>query len=337
MKKLLPLLLILVLLGSGCTVPILNIEIPGIPNLFGGPTVVEYEHDIIIIRSLEAIPAEIDSGQSTRIVAYVENKGDITVKDINVKLYDYCEGLFYINNNLLASMCPNNAWADTGHSTCKITLLPGQIAPVAWILEQRGEVNLKTICPPDGVKVSAMYNYSTSSLTTISFIAREELERTLEQRTFKSTESYIVAGQGPIKPYLTVEDNQPIPVYTGGARTVLKLVISNKGSGQLATSSIQAAKVVITGLDKNGDMRPINPCNLKEGSSSGSAPAGVPVYNPALELKFIGKDTSPMLCNVDVSNLKVVRTGTRHIEVTVKYDYIFSKSVQVTVNPKIAT
>ena len=97
MKKFTPLALILVLLGSGCTVPILNIEIPGLPDIpgFGGPTVVQYEHDIVVIESLEAIPAEIDAGQTTNIVAYIKNLGDKSIeKPINVNLYDYCKGLF---------------------------------------------------------------------------------------------------------------------------------------------------------------------------------------------------------------------------------------------------
>jgi archaellum component FlaG (FlaF/FlaG flagellin family) len=346
MKKFVPFLLILTVLSSGCTIPILNIEIPGLPDIpgLGGPTVVQYEHDIIVIKSLEAIPSEIDAGQTTKIIAYIQNVGDKTVgegdlgadDDVEIELYDYCQGLFKVKD-INCRGTPDQ----TKKTKCTIDkMLPGEIVPVVWTLEQEenNPVSLRTICPPDGMKVSVGYKYSTTALTTISFISQAELERSLEQREYKSTESYIVVGQGPIKPYLTVEDKQPIPVYEEGARTVLGLQIKNMGSGQLASKvtvtvdnkpeeqvAIPKGKITVTGLKEGGELDPEDDCSFKDGS-------------PKDDVRLMGKDSSKMLCKVDLSKLggSVVRTATRHIEVSVEYDYLFTKAVTVVINPKVA-
>jgi hypothetical protein len=328
MKKLLPFMLVFVVLSSGCTIPVLNIEIPGLPEIpgFGGPTVVQYEHDIVIMTSLEAVPNEIDAGQSAKLITYVNNKGDKPVENVVVELYDYCSGLFTPE----ITTCRDNK---AGPTKCEIKkLLAGQTIPVVWTLKQEGEVKLKTICPPDGMKVLVKYPYKTSSLTTISFISETELQRSLEERTYKTTASYIVTGQGPIKPYITVEDKQPVPVFKG-ARTVLALQVSNKGTGQLASEAskdntkiiaIPRANVKITNLDSGGELKPADDCPFKSGS-------------PDDDVRLIGKDSSKMICKVDISSLdgKVTKTTTKHVEVSVEYEYIFTKSVPITVNPKV--
>ncbi|MBN2330812.1 MAG: hypothetical protein JXC85_03280 [Candidatus Aenigmarchaeota archaeon] len=332
MRKLTPLALILVLLGSGCTVPILNIEIPGLPDIpgFGGPTVVQYEHDIVIIESLEAVPAEIDAGQSTNIVAYIKNIGVRTIeKPIKVNLYDYCKGLFATPKVMCGGGSPNDG------TECEIKrMLPKEIVRISWTLEQedKNKVKLRTICPPDGMKVSVEYEYATTSLSTISFISKDELERTLEARTLMSTDSYIVVGQGPIKPYLTVEDEQPVPVYQD-ARTMLQLVIKNMGSGQLSSKfttednnefvGLPAPNsIIVTGIGR-GELEPLDADCRLEG-------------NVKENVRLIGKESPPYQCRIDLTNLMndITKTGTRHLEVEVKYKYMFTKSVQVVVNPK---
>jgi hypothetical protein len=350
-----PFLLILTVLSSGCTVPFLNIEIPGLPDIpgLGGPTVIQYEHDIVIIKSLEAVPAEIDAGQTTKLIAYVQNIGDRNVGrtdetpsgKVEIELYDYCKGLFSPEVSICSGTPDNTA----GGTKCTIdTLLPGETTRVVWTLKQEGVVNLKTICPPDGMKVSVGYQYTTSSLTTISFISKEELERTLEDRVLKSTESYIVIGQGPIKPYLTVEDKQPIPVYEG-ARTVLQLQLKNLGSGDLdteVTKTVNGNQVKVIGLYGEN----IKVEGVGSGSSTGTelkvATAGGKIENCKFKdsgwdkeiVRLIGRESSPYLCKIDLSDLEddVIKTATRHLRVSVLYDYLFTKEAFVTVNPKIS-
>jgi len=350
MMKLLPFLLVFVLLASGCTIPVLNIEVPGLPDIFGGPTVVQYENDIVIINSLEAVPAEVDAGQTTKIIAYITNKGDRAVGNtddtkggkVSIELYDYCSGLFTVEQS--SSTCRGRAMTSAGFK-CEIDkLLPGETVPVVWTLKQQGSIKLKTVCPPDGIKVSVRYPYKTRSLTTISFISQDELQRTLEERTMKSSESYIVAGQGPIKPYITVEDKQPIPVFSG-ARSVLALQISNKGTGYLVSevtssgsgtgATAGTTKTIAIPKDK---VEITWPADGMKSVAEDCKFSGSTTSRPSDDVKLIGKDSSKMLCKVDLSDLatKVTKTTTRHMEVSVEYEYMFTKSVLVTVNPKIS-
>jgi archaellum component FlaG (FlaF/FlaG flagellin family) len=334
MKKLTPLALILVLLGSGCTVPILNIQIPGLPDIpgFGGPTVVQYEHDIIIIESLQAIPAEIDAGQTTKLVAYIKNIGDKTIdKTVTVNLYDYCQGLFKTPK----VMCGGQ---ETSSTKCEIgKMLPSEIVRISWTLEQddNNPVKLRTVCPPDGMKVSVEYDYTTTGLSTISFISKAELERTLEERKQMSTNSYIVMGQGPIKPFLTVQDKQPVPVYKD-ARTMLQLVIKNMGSGQL-NSKFTEANTEFVGLPKGSSIEVVGIGGSSDLKPLSSAQSDCKIEGKVQEnVRLIGKESPPLQCRIDLSNLdgRITKTGTRHLEVTVNYKYMFTKSVNVVVNPK---
>ena len=99
MKRLILLLpIILVMLTSGCS-------IPGFEWLTGDE-VTEYEHDILVIQDLRAIPDDVSPGQEFKIISYVQNIGLETIpqtgtnklsskfddKSIVIELYDYCKG-----------------------------------------------------------------------------------------------------------------------------------------------------------------------------------------------------------------------------------------------------
>ena len=376
MKKFIPLALFLVILSSGCTIPGLGVEIPGLPSIPGlwGPTIVQYEHDIVVIKSLEAVPSEIDAGQTAKILAYIENRGDKKVTGVHVELYDYCEGLFIPK----LIMCGNqNVDIRQGTTVCPIEeMLPGEIVPVMWtVCQNKAEaVKVRTICPPDGMKVLVRYPYETTSLTTISLISLEEMQREIIERAYRPTESYIAVGQGPIKPYLTVEDRQPVPVFdiqpgvriptedgsgfiqstnvgVPSARTVLKLQLKNMGTGQLDTKVPDASGrevigipggkgekgIVVTGISLTTggkyDLVAADPAGTEcifANSDIGSAWGNTIV-------RFVGRETSPYYCKVELSHLKdkVHRTTSRHIRVDIKYDYIITRNVILTVNPKI--
>jgi hypothetical protein len=363
MKRFLPMALVLVALSSGCTIPMLGIEIPGIPDIpgLGGATVVQYEHDILVIKSLEAVPTEIDAGQTAKIIAYIENIGDQPVGSVEepviVELYDYCEGLF--TPRLLT--CGDQQFAVTastqGTTRCELTrMLPGEIVPVIWsVCQNRAPpVKVRTVCPPNGMKMLVRYAYTTPAVTTISLISLEEMQRELIERTYVSEESYIALGQGPIKPYLTVDDKQPVPVFdiapgssltnpdVPNARTVLKFQLKNMGSGQLDTKVTQTTNtggtrtvigvpgynITFTGIGSSNDLTPFpdkNDCLIANDEWDNEV------------VKFVGKESSAYYCKVALSPLKgdVERTTTRHIQSEVSYDYILTKNVMITVNPKI--
>ncbi len=324
MKKFLPVALVLVVFSSGCTIP--GLEGINIPFLTGGQ-VVQYEHDIIVIKSLEAVPSEIDAGQSTKIIAYVQNIGDRAIgigevggKAVEVELYDYCSGLFTPTLDICKT--------ESGHGVstkCTIDkILPGEIVPVTWTLAQNnGNIPLKTVCPQDGVKVLVKYPYETTALTTVTFISDEELERSIVQRDYWAVGDYMVSGQGPLKPYITVEDKQPVPVFPG-ARTVLGFQVKNMGQGYPSTSGIG-------GMNGN----PIS-YTIKGVEDIGTRMECAIVSNPNTEIVIVGKESTKYLCTIDLSNMNIERRGTSIVEMKIAYDYIFTDKVTVTVNPKIA-
>ncbi|MBN1896524.1 MAG: hypothetical protein JW789_02235 [Candidatus Aenigmarchaeota archaeon] len=317
MKKFLPVALVLVVFSSGCTIP--GLDGINIPFLTGGQ-VVQYEHDVIVIKSLEAVPSEIDAGQSTKIIAYVQNIGDRTIpiqgvqntqNGIIVELYDYCKGLFSIASTSCKGVASNGV--------CTIdNILPGEIVPVTWTIEQNrnSDISLKTVCPQDGMKVLVKYPYKTNALADVSFVSKEELERSIEQRDYLAVGDYLVTGQGPLKPYITIEDKQPIPVFTG-ARTVLGFQFKNMGQGY--ATEIKAPE--ISGLDGIGTYA--GECEIATMSGLQS-------------VTIIGKESPKYLCKLEISNMNFERRATRVVEASIEYMYTFTKNVQVTVNPKIA-
>ena len=364
MRVVVLLILVLVMLSSGCTVPVLNVQIPGIPDIpgFGGTTVVEHEHDVLIIKSMEIVPDVVDAGQVTRVVAYLQNVGDSTLENVEVDLYDYCEGLFI--PKLIS--CPNRAaGSDSLHrqdtTKCVVgEILPNQIVPVTWSVCQNtaAPVTVKTVCPPDGFKMYAEYNYKTSSITTISLIALSVLQQELIERTHKSTGSYIALGQGPIKPVITVEDKQPIPVFNimpgidtsssrtdtdvPNSRTVLKFQVKNYGSGELATETIPKASVKITGLGTDTGLKPYEQQTYTgvgvDDANYMCAFFDRGTTNFKNDLRMIGKESSPYLCTIDLSSLtgKVSKTTTRTVRAEVSYRYRVKASAMITIDPKVA-
>ncbi|UCD03124.1 MAG: hypothetical protein JSV63_00620 [Candidatus Aenigmatarchaeota archaeon] len=387
MNRLVPLALFVVVLTSGCTVPILGIDIP-IPFL-GGDVVEQDVNDVIVIRSLEAIPNEVDSGGVSRIVAGIENVGNRIIggeEGVRVELFDYCEGLF--TPKVIA--CPGGSvegraerqmiLGEQESTVCILDkILPGEIVPVMWtVCQNRADpVKVRTVCPENGMKVLVRYKYDTNSVTTVSLISLSEMQRQMIERTYRPTNSYISVGTGPIKPYLTVEDMQPVPVFdimpgheitdpegrvTSGtdpnvlnARTVLKLQLKNLGSGQLDTKvrgegysqpviGILGSQIEVIGIGEPGDdLQPVKAegdditCIFDPGDA-GIGPQSSENWNNKV-IRFVGDESSPFHCQIDLSPLRgqVSMETTRLLRVNVKdYDYVITKSVLLTVNPKIA-
>jgi hypothetical protein len=364
-------LLLVMVASSGCTVPVLNIEIPGLPDFPGfGPTTVQDTHDIIVIKSMEIVPDTIDSGQTAQVLAYIQNVGDTTVggdvvdgtkRGVDVDLYDYCEGLY--TPTLLT--CGIQQFNKQGETKCTIDkILPGEIVPVIWsVCQNRAEpTKVRTVCPTEGMKMSVRYHYDTTSITTISLIGLSEMQREMIERRYDTDNGYISLGQGPIKPILTVEDKQPIPVYdimpgssqtnadVVNARTVLKLQLQNKGSGQLDSKM----NVKIGDTSNTREVIAIPGSNIKMVSGIVKEKAtddtkNLPILSEAdcffmsggwasEPVRMIGTESSPYYCIIDLSGFKgkVTMTTSRRIEVNVAYDYLVTKSAMITIDPKIA-
>jgi hypothetical protein len=99
--------------------------------------------------------------------------------------------------------------------------------------------------------------------------------------------------------------------------------------------AVLGSSIEIKGLDSTSGLEPITsgPGSDEEGCLFASGEWS------SEEVRFIGTSSPPYLCRIDLSGLQdaVTKTATRHVEVSVEYDYLFTKSVKVTVNPKITS
>lgn len=298
---------------SGCTVPGIGLEIPFIPDIIGGVDV-SYENDILVIKSLQAVPDRISPGQKTKLIAYVQNTGSETMEDVEVELYDYCPGVF----GEPEVKKPGEKGYSSGSSVTIAKMLPEETKEVSWKLEAK-EVQLLTTCPRDGMKVKVKYPYETTSVTTISFMNAEEMQRRMEEGKFETKKSYIALGQGPVKPVMKVMDTQP--VASDSKKTAVSVEIENRGVGFVQESRVRV--VDVTGPKGSPIPGEIYSC-LKDRYSNGG-------------IKLIQKKSPKIICqDISIPGKASEETEyTEHIELTISYDYEFRKSVRVTVYPKI--
>ncbi len=347
MKKkpfvLLPLALLLVVSVSGCT------SIPGlewlcIPGITCSGGTVEYENDVLVISTLEAIPSTVSTGQQFRLSAWIENKGGETVpqKDfqnnpVKIKLYDTCEGLF----KEIKVTCPNSQDADG--TECQITsILPKQKIPISWTITARDskEIPLETSC---NLKVYVQYPYRTKSITSITFVDYVEYQRMIDEGKFSAITSYVTEGYGPIKPWLTAEDQQPIPVKNGVASTTtLAFQIKNQGSGFL-TGSIQGQLTPYTGI--GGQTTTYTPeiptsavkieSNVGQGQGDYKIRDAISTAIKKMEkFQLIGKESPKQFFTVETPYTnRIEKVATYYITASIDYVYEFRKEIKVTIKP----
>jgi len=360
---LLPITLLLAISVSGCTIPGLpEICIPGFGTCGG---TVEYENDIIVIRSLDAVPSTVSTGQQFRLSAWIENRGSETVpqteiqtmiKDSNdkkviVELYDSCEGLF----ESIKVNCPGEKLDKKGtvEPGCKLDrILPKQTVPISWTLtaKKASAIPLQTSC---NLKVYVRYPYETDSITSITFIDYIEMQRMIAEGKFSAISSYITEGYGPIKPYLTAEDTQPIPVQNGQeSTTAIGFQIKNKGSGfQVGWKSgtieerfaggftyvtgatrpvFTTENIIISPTDKPENY-PIGKY-IKEGLWERIAASGG-------SIELIGKESPKQIFPIRTpwEKVNLPKVATYHITTSIDYLYEFRKEIKVTIKPPKVT
>ncbi|MFH1978663.1 MAG: hypothetical protein ABIJ92_05030 [Candidatus Aenigmatarchaeota archaeon] len=331
--------LVVVVSISGCTSPVC------IPFL-GDCDVTSDTDDVIIIRSLEAIPSTITSGQQTRIIAHIQNVGDKSIQDvvksinqsdvktrsdgvalngIEIKLFDYCEGLFTID----VINCPGDKGFDNKKGCVIEDLFPQEIKQVDWILTA-GDVAFTTTCPKQGMGVYVRYPYKTEGFSTIAFIHSEELQRQIEQGTYTKLESETVVGAGPVKAVLIVEDQQPVAASISDkkATTTVSLQMRNAGGG--FPVSFSKTGETDSGKDKIHIRKAWYDVDLKGLADSNNECA---FDGPEKrDIKLIDRESTKLLCEANVlPDSKVTKETTRTMTVDVSYQYEFGKKVKVTV------
>lgn len=325
-KILLVLPLVLVILTSGCTLPA-GLCIPG----FSCAEVHEQEPDVYVISSIKALPDEISPGQSTRIMILVENKatapfdevkyGEIS-KDVTVELYDYCEGMLEVTEATKG---------DCTGSKCTIkSLLPGEKREIFWTLKANDDTKLESSC---NLKVRAAYQYTTGSVISVHLVDYAEMQRELNEGTFKEESSMYSDSYGPLKPHLSVEDTQPIAIQSGETKvsTVFGFQVKNRGSGFLTTCDgsaeggspgIASGSITVTSSGSGTDIGSLIKAEIDKLSNK--------------KLTMIGKETPKIILPVgewDVGNVPIKTT--KVIEVVLKnYCYEFREDLDIKVMPK---
>jgi len=335
---LLPAILLLVVSVSGCTVP--GLDFLCIPGLTCTGGTVEYENDVLVIKTLEATPQTISTGQSMRLSAWIENRGGETVPQkiegtadtgVSIEIYDKCEGLF----SSVIPNCPIDS-TPTKNGCYLKTILPKQTVPISWTLvaNDKDKIPLETSC---NLKVYILYPYQTKSITSITFVDYVEMQRMINEGKFTPITSYITEGYGPVKPYLTVEDQQPIPVerkdYGTGKKptTTLAFQVKNKGSGFLG-------RWEYTG---NGEPTFSEPVivkgSVKMESNTDYMREAIKTIETEInknDIRLIGKE-SPKQPFTIISPYKnqIEKVATYYVTTSMSYKYEFRKEIKVTIKP----
>jgi hypothetical protein len=342
MKRLLLLLpVFLIVITSGCVLPG-GIELP---FLGGGVT---YESDIVIVKDIRAIPNSVRAGEQVRLIAYIQNTGSNTVPDtsslsddmktkkIKVELYDHCSGLFDTGD--IEVTCGGTA--TKGKTGCEIDkLLPGEIREIDWTLRSNPNTNLVTPCE---LKVFVQYPYATDGLTTISFIQQAEYQRQLEQGTFQTKAHYTAKGEGPVKIYFSVKDQEPIQSASAGTAsyTSVSLDFQNMGYGFLANPTPDVEKTsprilnssIFLKIPKDMPIK-IGECELVSFVEADTLElAG---YMPKEDVKLIQNKRS-LPCRIKIiEDSSVNKEVTFQLEAKASYLYEFRQSAKVTVSPPV--
>jgi len=273
---------------------------------------------------------------------------DVQSTQVKIKLYDACEGLF----KSIQVTCPDQSGTLTTSAgvtgvECSITnILPKQKIPVFWTLiaNDKDKIPLETSC---NLKVYVQYPYKTRSITSITFVDYVEYQRQLNEGKFTPITSYITEGYGPIKPYLTVEDQQPIPVKNGVASTTtLAFQFKNKGSGFLAGSvGTTAGDYDYPTLTTSSTPAiPASAITIESNVGSGSGDYAIKgeilsaIRGQTQPFQFIGRETPKFFFTIPTpSNNKIEKVATYHVTTSVTYLYEFRKEMKITIKPPLIT
>lgn len=254
MRKFLALLVVpLVLVSSGCTVPVLNIEIPFLPDIWGGTEYHVERNDVIVIEKLQTVPSSVvRAGQSIRLRAEVKNMQEPQYDKIPVVigLYNDC-GLFgmgtsRVSGEYCSGSTPPVYNEQTGMVECMTEMYPQSTAVIEWKLTARDDINVETHCK---IGILARYLYTTHSTSSVTFINRDEVDRLFSEGKSFAEKGIATLGEGPVKPYVEIP-NQPIIIDAsetdepGGG--IMSFWMENNGNGilDMAEASAEEGNVV---------------------------------------------------------------------------------------------
>jgi hypothetical protein len=289
---LLPILFVLAV--SGCT-------IPGLGPIFNGGTTIDYTNDIIIIKSLQLVPGnKIKAGQTLTLYADIENLqdpekvGSSADVPVDIELYDYCTNLF-----------------DVSETKKTEDMSPKEIQTFSWTLTPDPEIKLITPCE---LKVKVTYKHTTRTITSITFIDADELASRIRRGESWQIGDSTTRGYGPVKAFLDVETQQPVPSDTDAQ---ISIIIKNVGQGYIKNSELDKNQIDLKGLKADGELNPIE-CDYKSDEDI---------------VKIVRKETTPLFCKIEKKDVDIEQTYDMGVVVN-DYEYEFRKSINVQVEPR---
>jgi hypothetical protein len=185
---------------------------------------------------------------------------------------------------------------------------------------------------PCELKVYVQYPYSTDGLTTISFIKQSEYQRQLEQGTFQAKAHYTAKGEGPVKIFFNVKDQEPIQAATQPSFTSVSLDFQNMGYGFLANPTPDVEKTSPRILNSSvkltipAELMGFSDCQFGEGNALKTIPE---------DIKLIQNKRS-LPCRIKIiEDSSVNKEVTFQLEAKASYLYEFRQSAKVTVSPPV--
>ena len=317
MRKFLSLALVIsLLLASGCVMPG-GLYIPVISDLFG-PNVEEFRHEVIVIRSLQAIPSQtMRAGQTLTLRAYVQNlqmPESNPQEGVEIELFDDCD-IFETNGGV----CTGGTFE--GNKCTIKKMYPRSTAVVDWKMTAK-HLKIKTPCD---VGVLVKYKYTTHTTSSASFVNQEEYENLVAQGKQFSEKGTMVVGEGPVKSYIEVS-GQPIMVDIRGGKTgehagkgMMTFWVENKGSGQLEGNTVAKNDIKIGCA--NGELAGCEACQEKIDTEG---------------LKLIGRVSPKYSCEIWPAHASwITQEKTYQLTSEISYTYKFTKRIKLTVEPEI--
>jgi hypothetical protein len=374
-KLALVLLMLLPLLTSGCTIPGTDIEIPFLPGFGPNVQVYKHDVIVIdsvsAIPSTTVRSGQITTLRT--VINNLQKPESKPEENIQIKLFNTCELFDVIKEQSFCSMCDKEIPAEEGGSWVYNIkqMYPKSTVVIDWTLKAR-DVKIQTPCKA-GILVQ--YDYFTPTSYKVTFISKTELDRLIsqgEQASGVGLEG--VVGEGPVKAYIEVP-NQPIPVGVdqtgvGFGSGVMSFWLQNNGMGQInmpinkdnvvhfltykdtgcedqsidmennqkgiciSIGTDETAKA--TGNQEEGAVRPSYDCGETLCSAS-NTDVGTCLYSKIKNrINFVGSSTPKYSCEVypsDRSSVKLEKTY--QIRAGVKYSYVFTKEISLTVEPQI--
>lgn len=305
-------ILIFIVLISGCIVPGTDIDIPDF-GLFGKQPVKEFRHDVIGITSILVTPSRyIKGGETINLRVFLKNfqKPEFSPKnDISVKIFNDCQ--LFEDKKLV--YCPGNKNEDV----CEIdNFYPQSEKSVVWEMKAK-DINVETSCD---IGISVEYKHNSHTTTQVVYLNKEEYERLVLQGRGSEKKGIMFVGEGPIKAYLEFPDQPIIVSEENKGRSIAYFWIENKGTGIVSGNKVEIKHININSKNiESEDNKEIKECFFKDLES----------------IEFVGKKTPKFACKVKLKNgVEIASESIFTIDVDInEYKYTFVKTINVVVQP----